>query len=90
MPLIGGAATSFNVSFLNNSSFLPSHVTPNLPPRVTPNAGLLYVDRVLYSSVVYPHNYGERQLAAVLERLPLGGSQAERHAPSTTVSGSCV
>ena len=23
-----------------------------------PHAGLLYVDRVLYSSVVYPHNYG--------------------------------
>ncbi len=21
--------------------------------------GLVYVDRILYSSVVYPHNYGE-------------------------------
>lgn len=27
-----------------------------LPARVGP--GLLLVDRVLYSSVVYPHNYG--------------------------------
>ena len=22
------------------------------------SAGMLYIDRVLYSSVVYPHNYG--------------------------------
>lgn len=36
-----------------------SHVLIRSPFRCLPSSlGLLYVDRVLYSSVVYPHNYG--------------------------------
>lgn len=27
-------------------------------PKCPMPAGMLYIDRVLYSSVVYPHNYG--------------------------------
>jgi inorganic pyrophosphatase len=37
----------------------PAPTPPPLPPHTNKNKqGLCYVDRILYSSVVYPHNYG--------------------------------
>ena len=65
------------------SSTTPLSLTP-LPPQTT---GLLYVDRILYSSVIYPSNYGEREREREKETEgPPAGYTPKRHARSLTLS----
>ena len=40
------------------SSLPLSHLPSQVKYEMDKETGLLYVDRILYSSVVYPHNYG--------------------------------
>ena len=58
-----------------------------------PIAGLLYIDRILYSSVVYPHNYGARAIMLMLAMAQFGigavGTHVQ-HLPSSRISSMCV